>query len=136
MKGATSLLVLFLCLACSKSKGAPGEGEAAAKQPAEKAAEQGKKEGSEDPKGPLAHLQGHWGFVWTQAAPKCTEMTPELLAKLAGEGGTCNEKAPGESFGVDRGKWHLCIAGKDETMVFATREICDEMRETHEANAP
>jgi hypothetical protein len=96
----------------------------------------------EDPPAPAAEpiavgeLRGRHGFDWLHPeSTKCRELGKAFVAKLEKAKATCQEREPGESFGVDVGAWHSCAAGDQEWLIFPTRKICVEMFETMMANA-
>ncbi len=84
----------------------------------------------------VAELGGRFGFDGLHPeSTKCRKLDRAFVAKLEKAQATCQEQAPGESFGVDGGPWHSCVAGDQEWMIFATKKICVEMFETMMANA-
>jgi hypothetical protein len=85
---------------------------------------------------PVAELSGRFGFDWLHPeSTKCRKLDRAFVAKLEKASATCEEREPGESFGVDGGPWHSCAAGDQEWMIFSTKKICIEMFETMMANA-
>jgi hypothetical protein len=85
---------------------------------------------------PVAELRGRFGFDWLHPeSTRCKALDKAFVARLEKAQAACQERAPGESFGVDGGPWHSCTAGDQEWLIFATRKICTEMFETMMANA-
>jgi hypothetical protein len=84
----------------------------------------------------VAELGGRFGFDSLHPeSTKCRKLDRAFVAKLEKAQATCQEQEPGESFGVDGGPWHSCVANDQEWMIFATKKICIEMFETMMANA-
>lgn len=84
----------------------------------------------------VAELSGRFGFDGLHPeSTKCRKLDRAFVAKLEKASATCQEREPGESFGVDGGPWHTCAAGDQEWMIFSTKKICVEMFETMMANA-
>jgi hypothetical protein len=84
----------------------------------------------------VAELSGRFGFDWLHpTSTKCRKLDRAFVAKLEKAQATCQERDPGESFGVDVGPWHSCAAGDQEWVIFATKKICVEMFETMMAHA-
>jgi hypothetical protein len=84
----------------------------------------------------VAELSGRYGFDGLHPeSTKCRKLDRAFVAKLEKAQALCQEREPGESFGVDGGPWHSCAVSDQEWMIFATKKICIEMFETMMANA-
>ena len=117
------------------SEAAPAAAPEAAPEADPEAAPEGDPEAAAKPIA-VAELNGRFGFDWLHPeSTKCRKLDRAFVTKLEKAQATCQEREPGESFGVDRGPWHSCAVSDQEWMIFATKKICIEMFETMMANA-
>lgn len=86
--------------------------------------------------GPLAHLEGHWGFVWTMEGERCEPFTADNLDEMVLDGAECTADPGKDLFGIRDEAHHRCTVGDHEWLVFRSEATCREMAAVHAAHGP